>query len=99
MFEGVRVALLTVNQLKPIKLDDFDKTSLEILFKLRNLSVDRLNPFLGLVFNESHSFIVVWKFEARCSLRDVVFNEDFNMNDQFVASFLSDIAKVCQCKL
>lgn len=58
------------------------------------MSVDRLNSFIGLAFNNSSNFWIVWKFEARCTLHDVLYNDEFNMNEQFQASFINDIVKV-----
>jgi hypothetical protein len=62
--------------------------------QLRNLSVDRLNSFIGLAFNDSSSLWIVWKFEARCTLSEVLFNDEFNLSEQFQVSFINDVVKV-----
>ena len=75
-------------------MDDFDDFSLETLYRLRTLSVDQLNSFVGLTFNESNQFVIVWKFDVRSTLHDIIFSDDINVSEQFQASFISDIVKV-----
>ena len=94
MFEGVNVVIAMINQRSKIGINDFDRHSLHLLYKLKNLNVDRLNAFIGLAFNHGNHMWVVWKFEARCTLHDVLFHEEFDLNEQFQASFLNDSVKV-----
>ncbi len=66
--------------------------------QLRNMSAERLNTFDGLAFNNTNSsnMWIVWRYDAaRCTLRQVIFNDDFKLTEQFQTSFISDIAKVC----
>jgi hypothetical protein len=63
-------------------------------FPLRNIAVERLNTFDGIAFNNSTNLWLVWRYEARCTLREVIFNDDFNLTDQFQTSFISDLVKV-----
>lgn len=93
-YEDQRVRVTRLKQTKKIALDDFDDLSLETLYRLRTLSADRLNSFIGMTFNEMNQFVIVWKFDVRSTLHDIIFNDDINVNDQFQASFISDIVKV-----
>ena len=45
-------------------------------------------------FNKHNKLQIVWKFEARCTLHDVIGNGDFDLNEEFQISFISDIVKV-----
>ena len=94
LIDGVQVLASSVKQLRRIGIANFDRQSLELLYKLRHLSVDRLNTFMGLAFNKSNQVWIVWKFEAKCTLREVVNNDDFDLNEQFQTSFLNDIVRV-----
>ena len=94
MFEGINVAISLINQRKKIVMRDFDQQSLQILYKLKNLNVDRLNAFIGLAFNHSNQLWIVWKFEARSTLCDVLFHEEIEISEQFQVSFINDLVMV-----
>ena len=42
---------------------------------------------MGIAFNQYNKITVVWKYEARCTLYEVLDNDDFNMADEFQMSF------------
>jgi hypothetical protein len=64
------------------------------VLQLRNVAMDNLNAFIGLTFNEGTRFLVIWQHNVRCTLEDVVFNDDFNLTAEFQSSFVNDILKV-----
>jgi hypothetical protein len=56
--------------------------------------MDNLDVFVGLTFNEGDRFLIFWQHNVRCTLEDVVFNDEFNLTVEFQSSFLNDILKV-----
>src|SRR4051812_17368170 len=56
--------------------------------------MDNLNAFVGLSFNHDDRFLIIWQYSVRCTLEDIVMNEDFNLTIEFQTSFLKGIVKV-----
>jgi hypothetical protein len=59
------------------------------------MSGDNLNSFIGLLWSNTDDILgVVWHHAIRSSIKDVIFNEDLALPDDFRASFLQDIVAV-----
>jgi hypothetical protein len=56
--------------------------------------MDNVNTFVGITFDEGSQFLILWQHNVRCTLEDVVFNDDFNLTTEFQSSFVNDILKV-----
>ncbi|ETN83174.1 adenylate/guanylate cyclase catalytic domain protein [Necator americanus] len=52
---------------------------------------DNLNPFLGMAFNEKAEMLLFWKFCSRGTLQDIIYNENFVLDEKFHGAFLRDI--------
>jgi serine/threonine protein kinase len=60
---------------------------------MRSLRHENLVPFLGACVDNGDIFIVT-PFCSRGSLVDVLTNEDYNLDNMFVASLIADLLKV-----
>ena len=56
--------------------------------------MDQLSAFVGMTFNYDDRFWIVWQAAIKCTLKDIIFEEEFNLNKDFLASFLHDLVKV-----
>uniref|UniRef100_A0A7I4Y1F3 guanylate cyclase n=1 Tax=Haemonchus contortus TaxID=6289 RepID=A0A7I4Y1F3_HAECO len=75
-------------QRRPIK---FNRADLTLLTKMKQAVHDNLNPFLGIAFNEKSELLILWKFCSRGTLQDVIYNEQFVLDDKFHGAFVKDI--------
>ena len=60
---------------------------------MRSIRHENLVPFLGACVDNGDIFIVT-PFCARGSLVDVLNDEDYNLDNMFVASLIADLLKV-----
>ncbi|KHJ96839.1 ligand-binding protein, receptor family [Oesophagostomum dentatum] len=75
-------------QRRPIK---FGRADLTLLMKMKQVVHDNLNPFLGMAFNEKGEVLLLWKFCSRGTLQDVIYNEQFVLDEKFHGAFVRDI--------
>ncbi|PIO61031.1 hypothetical protein TELCIR_17458 [Teladorsagia circumcincta] len=75
-------------QRRPIK---FNRSDLTLLAKMKQAVHDNLNPFLGIAFNEKSEMLLLWKFCSRGTLQDVIYNDQFVLDEKFHAAFVKDI--------
>ncbi|KAK6732278.1 hypothetical protein RB195_016581 [Necator americanus] len=75
-------------QRRPIK---FGKTDLTLLMRMKQAVHDNLNPFLGMAFNEKAEMLLLWKFCSRGTLQDVIYNENFVLDEKFHGAFIRDV--------
>ncbi|EYB83718.1 hypothetical protein Y032_0330g2690 [Ancylostoma ceylanicum] len=75
-------------QRRPIK---FGRADLTLLMKMKQVVHDNLNPFLGMAFNEKSEMLLLWKFCSRGTLQDVIYNEQFVLDEKFHGAFVRDI--------
>ncbi|KAK6054510.1 hypothetical protein COOONC_07983 [Cooperia oncophora] len=75
-------------QRRPIK---FTRGDLTLLARMKQVVHDNLNPFLGIAFNEKSEMLLLWKFCSRGTLQDVIYNENFALDEKFHAAFVKDI--------
>jgi guanylate cyclase len=63
---------------------------------MREIRHDNLVPFLGACYSPGYSggLYVVTPLCARGGLDDVLSNEDYRLDNMFVASLITDLAKV-----
>lgn len=55
---------------------------------------DNLNPFIGITFNERSDMMILWKFCARGTLQDVIYNNKIEFDSKFHAAFIRDLTQV-----
>ncbi len=60
---------------------------------MRDLRLENLAPFLGASVESGNVFILS-PLCSRGSLRDVLANEDYKLDNMFVASLVADLIKV-----
>ncbi|WKX96596.1 hypothetical protein Q1695_012771 [Nippostrongylus brasiliensis] len=75
-------------QRRPIK---FGREDLVLLTRVKQAVHDNLNPFLGMAFNERNEMLLLWKFCSRGTLQDVIYNEQFVLDEKFHGAFVKDI--------
>jgi len=61
---------------------------------MREIRHDHLAPFLGAVCSNSGLLLIVSPLCSRGGLDDVLLNEDYRLDNMFVASLITDLAKV-----
>ncbi|KHJ95695.1 adenylate/guanylate cyclase catalytic domain protein [Oesophagostomum dentatum] len=75
-------------QRRPIK---FGRADLTLLMRMKQVVHDNLNPFLGMAFNEKSEVLLLWKFCSRGTLQDVIYNDQFVLDEKFHGAFVRDI--------
>ncbi|KAK6752779.1 hypothetical protein RB195_003903 [Necator americanus] len=75
-------------QRRPIK---FARADLILLMRIKQAVHDNLNPFLGMAFNEKAEMLLFWKFCSRGTLQDIIYNDNFVLDEKFHGAFLRDI--------
>ncbi|VDP12121.1 unnamed protein product [Heligmosomoides polygyrus] len=75
-------------QRRPIK---FSRVDLVLLTRVKQAVHDNVNPFLGMAFNEKSEMLLLWKFCSRGTLQDVIYNDQFVLDDKFHGAFVKDI--------
>jgi hypothetical protein len=71
------------------------------------MNMELLDSFIGLTYNHDDRFLVIWQASTRCALKvctakrsrlshaqDLIFDDDFNLNEQFSSSFIRDMLRV-----
>ncbi|VDK44190.1 unnamed protein product, partial [Cylicostephanus goldi] len=75
-------------QRRPIK---FGRADLALLMRMKQVVHDNLNPFLGMAFNEKGEVLLLWKFCSRGTLQDLIYNDQFVLDEKFHGAFVRDI--------
>ncbi|EYC01199.1 hypothetical protein Y032_0109g114 [Ancylostoma ceylanicum] len=75
-------------QRRPIK---FGRADLTLLMRMKQVVHDNINPFLGMAFNEKAEMLLLWKFCSRGTLQDVIYNDQFVLDEKFHGAFVRDI--------
>ncbi|CAJ0605270.1 unnamed protein product [Cylicocyclus nassatus] len=75
-------------QRRPIK---FGRADLTLLMRMKQVVHDNLNPFLGMAFNEKGEVLLLWKFCSRGTLQDLIYNDQFVLDEKFHGAFVRDI--------
>ena len=60
---------------------------------MRDLRHDNLNPFIGATIDPGNICILT-EYCAKGSLQDILANDDFKLDNMFIASLVFDIIKV-----
>ncbi len=68
-------------------------TAVTCLTQMRELRHDNLVPFLGACL-EHDGIVILMPFCSRGGLDDVLRNEDYSLDNMFVASLVQDLIKV-----
>ncbi|KAL6737167.1 hypothetical protein Aduo_010834 [Ancylostoma duodenale] len=69
----------------------FNRADLTLLTRMKQVVHDNLNPFLGMAFNEKNEVLLIWKFCSRGTLQDIIYNDQFILDETFHGAFIRDI--------
>ncbi|KAL3876609.1 hypothetical protein ACJMK2_034431 [Sinanodonta woodiana] len=87
-YKGNIVAIIRVNK-KHVELTRNVKKELKCMRDLRH---DNINPFIGACIDPPNIFIVT-NYCSKGSLQDILENDDLQLDDMFMASFIFDIVR------
>jgi len=68
MGELMGVRCIASHYLQVHRIDRLSVKSLETIERIRRVTTDNLNVFMGIAFNQYNLVTIVWKYEARCTL-------------------------------
>ncbi|CAI4233139.1 unnamed protein product [Auanema sp. JU1783] len=75
----------------------FDKNDMYLLFQLKQLSHDNINPFMGMCFDRSIELMLLWTHCFRGSLAEMLFatkeESGISFDNNFRRAFVRDILK------
>ncbi|KAK2714553.1 hypothetical protein QYM36_008943, partial [Artemia franciscana] len=89
IFRGIIVAIKKI----PRKSTDLTRTMRKELQVIREVRHDNLVPFIGASL-EQGSIYILTSYCVRGSLQDVLRNDDFKLDQMFIASLVADLVKV-----
>ena len=96
---------MIVEKLKQVKTISYSKHSLQRLdlvrvpcdicetLQLRQTTSDHLAQFIGICFNHDDRFWILWQISAKATLKEIIFDDDLDLNSDFINSFTHDLIK------